>query len=390
MDLNQIEKIIKIIVKLEFTSLTKEEELILNGWLSNSIKNRELFDKLRNNKNNIDYLSKDQSIDIIKVKKEMENRIKRSLLRKKYIRIVQWSVGVASFVIISFLMLHNFSTTNERNFDGITLITPSSPMLYIGTSKAITLNNASIRLDNGKLTVIKKGVDAVPSSEETISLEQTAEVVYSKLVVPKGSMFDFVLEDGSHVWLNAESELKYPITFDKEAREVELISGEAFFDVVVDKERPFKVVSNGQIVTVYGTEFDVNLYSNNEIFTTLISGSISVSSGDKMVNLIPGMRSIVSDEEIVIEETSVDKIALWRNGYFVFEAKKLEQVMNDLSRWYDMEVEYEYEELKKIQFKGSVMIGKEISSVLKILEMTKEISFSVKGNRVLIKKGTIK
>ncbi|MDR6784418.1 transmembrane sensor [Pedobacter africanus] len=215
---------------------------------------------------------------------------------------------------------------------------------------------------------------------------------------PRGGQYQITLPDGSKVWLNAESSLKYPIDFNAGVRKVEL-TGEAYFEIAKinspsessgrKTERvPFIVVTDKQEVEVLGTHFNISSYSDEAVTkTTLLEGSVNVlqkSSGNSRL-LKPGQQSKVSASQAtpIVASPDLESEMAWKNGLFIFREEPIETIIKDLSRWYDVDISFEGKPVN-VSFVGIVSRSKNISSVLKILEETGDLHFKVEGRKILI------
>ncbi|MGN0004293.1 MAG: FecR family protein [Sphingobacterium composti] len=239
-----------------------------------------------------------------------------------------------------------------------------------------------------------KGVRINVSSDGAISYEiinKSKELNYTTVYTPRGGEYSLTLSDGSQVWLNSESKIKYPLEFNKDYREVE-IEGEAYFDVVSKtngtKKVPFRVQTNSQVIEVLGTQFNVNAYSNN-IYTTLIEGSVAVSnnlSKEKLV-LLPSQQCVYSSNDGNMKKSDVDPyyFVAWRSGKFAFRSATIHQVMEDLARWYDVEVTYQGD-FRNITYSGSISKLENFDEVLKLIELTNKFKFKIEGRRVTVTK----
>jgi len=208
--------------------------------------------------------------------------------------------------------------------------------------------------------------------------ESDAEIAYNSISTPRGGQFAIALPDGSRVWLNADSELKYPTSFKGDNRTVELI-GEGYFEIKHDKKRPFKIKSNDQIVTVLGTKFNINSYQDEAyIRTTLLEGSVQIEKGQQAIILKPGEQANVKEKIEIVTVNPANSVA-WKNGDFMFRNESIRDIMRQVSRWYDIQVEYKgkYESLK---FGGIVSRSKDLSAVLTMLEKTGKVKFEVLMN----------
>ena len=225
------------------------------------------------------------------------------------------------------------------------------------------------------------------------SQSQTAEpqVLYNELTVPRGGEYSLVLGDGTRVWLNAGSKLKYPVRFNGSQRRV-FLSGEAYFEVAPNSKHPFIVVTEeGMEVKVYGTEFNMNTYQHGVVQTVLVSGKVGirVNATGKEVMLAPRQMAEYSEKTgmVRVEDTDPYRYIAWKDGEFVFERETIEEIMERLGRWYDVKVFYENESLKQKRFTGVISRYEDIEQVLRLIEGPATLRFEVKGNVVTVKYG---
>lgn len=207
------------------------------------------------------------------------------------------------------------------------------------------------------------------------------------LIVPRGGAYNLTLSDGTKVWLNADSKLIYPSKFTGENRAVSL-EGEAYFKVGKDAEHPFIVHTEKQDIQVLGTEFNIHAYANeNESVTTLINGAVRVNSFGEKIILVPGQQVISGDGKATLQEHPDIKQAIaWKEGYFIFHNTGLQEVMQQLSRWYDVTVNYE-KGVRSHEFMAIISRDNNISQVLGMLEASGVVRFKVKGKEVTVMKG---
>ena len=220
---------------------------------------------------------------------------------------------------------------------------------------------------------------------DSVTAEETGDVVYNKLVVNRGGEYRIVLADGSEVWVNSESELVYPVRFAGEKRVVRL-KGEAYFKVQADADHPFVVEANGVEVAAVGTEFNVNSRKEKVVESVLVKGRVEVENGTRQVMLTPN-QLVVCDVEtsgIVVKEVDVRKYIDWKNGDFVFSDDRLEDVMNKLALWYDCDVVYADAELKEIRLSGDMKRYGEVEEFLHFLKISTGAHFSVKNKTIVV------
>jgi transmembrane sensor len=231
----------------------------------------------------------------------------------------------------------------------------------------------------GKTTVLIRNGQLVYNATS-----KESEVLYNTMTTPKGRQYQLVLPDGSQVWLNAASSITYPTAFAGNDRTV-TITGEAYFEVAKDKTKPFHVMTGDMDVEVLGTHFNINSYSDEEsIRTTLLEGSVKVTKSDQSALLKPGQQAIAANDHgiSINSNIDVDQVMAWRNGRFQFNRTPLPEVMRQLSRWYDMEVEY-VKDPPNVVFAGEMGRDLNLSQVLKGLSKM-EVNFKIEGKKLIV------
>lgn len=215
------------------------------------------------------------------------------------------------------------------------------------------------------------------------------EIQFNTIETPIGGQYQINLPDGTKVWLNASSSLKYPTQFTGNQRKVEL-TGEGYFEVSKDKKRPFTVITEQQQVQVLGTHFNVNAYKDEQaIKTTLLEGSVKVSktaepqnaSNSKLLN--PGQQATLKQASFKVDQVDINNVVAWKNGYFTFGDEDLEVSMRKLSRWYNVDIIYQGK-FDNISFGGAISRSKSLAEVIKILELTRKMKFKIEGRRVIV------
>ena len=274
--------------------------------------------------------------------------------------------------------------------------------IVAGTNKAIlTLSDGrQVNLDaasNGEIAtqsnaVVKKmaGGVIVYEAETGPSTLKTGIPEFNTISTPKGGQYQVVLPDGSKVWLNAVSSLKYPARFDAEQRLVEL-TGEGYFEIAKGgANQPFIVVSNHQRIEVLGTMFNVNAYTEEAcVRTTLVKGAVKVSAmndnyGEHVIppgTLRPGQQSELFSDGLKIAEANTEAALAWKNGIFQFENEDIQVVMRKIARWYDVEVAY-HGNMKGKVFSGVISKYKSVQEVLQMLQLTETVSFTIKDRKI--------
>lgn len=300
--------------------------------------------------------------------------------KKKQFPFASYLVYAAAASLILFLAINVFFNSDKN--DGNTPILVQQP-IQIGTDKAtLTLEDGSdIPLEKGK-TFITKNIDSngealVYHTNDQAKISET--IIYNYLTIPRGGQFYVTLSDGTNVWLNSETKLKYPVTFKKgEPRNVELVYGEAYFDVSPSTNHngdTFKVNFNEQHIEVLGTEFNVKAYQDEtSTYTTLVEGKIALNLDAQEKMLQPNQQAQVNQnsKNIIIKTVDVYNETSWKEGVFSFKGKTLEDIAKVLARWYDVEFVFEKEDLKLATFRG--VLGKE-QPIEDILSSIKNASF---------------
>ena len=263
------------------------------------------------------------------------------------------------------------------------------------TARLILANREEILLDTlsaGRMA-LASGV-VVCKEGEGLAYEASREedapfkMEYNELVVPRGGEYDLVLEDGTRVWVNADTRLRYPVAFGQAERRVYL-EGEAYFEVERDAARPFFVETGRQTVRVLGTSFNVSAYPDDAVnAAALLEGSVEVA--DKRTGeghrLAPGEQAQLNTEtgEMVVSRVDVQQLIAWKSGMFVFDGQTLEQIMAKLARWYNVSVFFRNAGAKELVFKGNLPRYTDFREVLEVLEKSSHVRFSVNGRTVTV------
>ena len=259
-----------------------------------------------------------------------------------------------------------------------------------GDKATLTLADGStIVLDdvqNG--TLAQQGGAKIIKLGGKLSYDQTnknsREVVYNTISTPKGGQYQLELPDGSLVWLNASSSIHFPTSFIEKERRVD-ITGEAYFEVAKNANKPFIVIVNSSEVQVLGTHFNINSYNDeDDVKTTLLEGSVKFVNGATTSILKPGQQSQLAKNGSVkvASDVDVDKVVAWKNGLFDFESAGIETVMRQLSRWYDVDVEYngKTDDLFFAEMRRNI----KLSDALKALELTGKVRFDIQGKKIIV------
>ncbi|UYQ95765.1 FecR domain-containing protein [Chitinophaga horti] len=247
-------------------------------------------------------------------------------------------------------------------------------------------DGTTVPLDSLKQGVIASQHGASISLDKgTVSYSgQSTDIAMNTLSTPNGRLYHLVLPDGSEVWLNAGSAITFPTSFSGNERRVSL-KGEAYFEIAESASQPFKVQAGASEVQVLGTGFNIMAYENEAaVKTTLVHGSIAVAAGSSSRILKPGQQASVTTNGIMVQQADVSQVMAWKNGLFNFENATVKDVMNQLERWYDIEVVYE-NGVPDITFGGKMERGLSLSHVMRILEISK-VKLRLEQRRLIVTK----
>ncbi len=321
-----------------------------------------------------------------------ESTAVRELPRLGRTRRLSWLRGAVAVLVALAFCLGLWYQKHENTVD-------ATDKLAIGPGG----NRATLTLGNGQMVNLKENQMGIVIGDQLqyfdgteIPTDQTGtsgDVEEYVMATPKGGVYSVVLPDGSKVWLNAASTLKYPNKFTKNQRLVEL-EGEGYFEVTADKERPFLVRSKGQVVRVLGTAFNVNAYPEEQhVVTTLVEGSVSIHTanahqGEKGTNespivLKPGQQARYSEQTVTVLEVSTADFVAWRNGTFVFYGQRMPVVMRQIERWYNVSFE-NIALTENIELWGALSRDVMLSEILEVIELNTTLSFKQQERRIII------
>jgi transmembrane sensor len=366
------EESIELLKRYEEGCCTSEERILVENWYNERLSNAEPVGE-------IDFKAASaaiwNSLEVPKVK---------SLNYKR------WAVAAAVLLIISIPAFYVIKRQQKMD-DVATMVQDIQP----GANRAILrlADGSQIRLDDVKdgeiaaaagVSITKAGNGKVIYTVKSAASHASA-LSYNTISTPRGGQYQIILPDGTHVFLNAGSSLKYPTRFALSERIVSL-TGEAYFDVQKNPEKPFIVVSSGQRVSVLGTNFNVSCYSSEPIRTTLEEGKVEISktNSPQRTTLKPGEQSIVTSEGIEVRQVNLKAAIAWRNEMFIFRSTSLKDVMTQFSRWYDVDVDFST--IPDQAFHGDIPRNLSLLKVLDIINAYSEYQFTLEGRRIVRKR----
>jgi ferric-dicitrate binding protein FerR (iron transport regulator) len=395
-----MERIAELIIKYLKSEISPAEEIELQEWVNEKPENQELFNTFND---------PDQLRDLLNWTTESKSRILEDLRvelypRQEAIAMKRWNFRRFTYVAaaVIFLVMAGGLYYFLRDKGEEKLIGKTQELPIKNDIKAPEKNLAVITLDNGKKVYLDGVENGVLLNEESVKIEKLADgkisynnldskdgqqLKYNTITNPRGSkVIDITLEDGSRVWLNNESSIRFPVAFDNDERRVE-ITGEAYFEVSKDPKKKFIVKANGTATEVLGTKFNINAYSEElSVNTTLIEGKVRVNSGNRSVLIKPGEQTQANGESInVVEKVDLESVIAWKNGMTVLNRADLKSLLNTISRWYDVDVEMK-SDLDSNVFLGSIPRNLRLQDVSKALENITNLKFTIEGRKLIVSK----
>lgn len=386
MELEQIIRIAYLISRRFTDALSEEESAELEHWLSGGEQNRRMLEEIESKhfftRQEIQHhLYKSQDA-FLKVQKRRRHHLKR-------IRIFYGSAAAVVILVLGIAVSLLLPVGTEQP----TVIVAND--FPAGESKATLTLASGMRRELGQPTtdsiVWQEGIRLDASGEEIkYDRERIDSTVsgFNTLEVPRKGEFRLVLADGTKVWMNAESSLKYPVAFSGKERRVYL-EGEAYFEVSKNKEMPFIVDMGKASIQVLGTSFNARAYKDEtNISATLAEGRIQLNAGKKNVRLLPEEQGVfeLSTGNLSRKKVDINLYTGWKDGRFIFQEQTLEEMMNTLARWYDINVFFENCAAREVTFTGNLKRYDSFNKIIELLEMTGMAHFKVNGNSILISK----
>lgn len=385
-----------LIVKQMRGELSEGEKEMLDKWLA-SPENRNLLAKLSGGTNLNDRLVSMHDIDNDAWKKKAYEILFPGIVPMGNRKKLNWKryLVAASFFLV--VMVGVFWATGLFRKDGQETklksvveqneILPGSDKAVLKLANGTTINlikddDRSLTEKNGTLIRNSKGelvYDAAKVAGD--------ETVYNLLSTARGGKYSITLADGSKVWLNAASTVYYPTAFPGKERKVE-ITGEAYFEVAKDNNKPFIVKVGEMEVEVLGTEFNINAYADeNVITTTLVSGAVKLENGSSKINMQAGQQAQVAGHKLdLVREPNIAQAIAWRNGMIALGGNDLKAVFRQISRWYDVDVEFQGQ-IKPLQLFGDIPRSINLEAVIKALEENSGIRCEIVGKKVIVRPG---
>ncbi|MBB4027716.1 MULTISPECIES: FecR family protein [Butyricimonas] len=387
---NNIFQLARIIAASLRGKANDEEQRTLREWLSVSTRNEKIYDGFKDGKRLEQKIVESRQINwekdyqqfITKRQRTRKNRRMKTIIR--YAAILTLPIVAASIFLLQKNDRQAIVSISE-------VIKPGEhkAVLITGGGDRITLSDSTlspIQEQNGMIVNVMNNKVFYTLPEDSLCTQESP--IFNTLQIPRGGEYFLTLADGTEVWLNAETEIRYPVQFTGNKRVVYL-DGEAYFTVAPDKKKPFTVVSTHASVSVLGTQFNFRAYPDEQdVQTTLVSGSVIMQSEKykQQVKLVPGEQGVLEKRSANLTKLEVNTYlyTAWKDGRFAFRDARLEDLFNILARWYDLSVFYQSPEAKDIRFTGDLNKTDDFKSILKIIEQNERVTFTVNQRTVFI------
>ena len=384
------DRIVRLLQLYLLGDITEEERQDLEDWCEEAPRNRKLFEQICQE----DLFSKERY-----VYEKIHDTKAFSVFEKRVRKVSSRSIGnwwkYAAVLLFPILVVGSWKLMHET--EQVSIVASSVAPIQPGCSQAVLV------LDDGRKVFLKEEEEGVISEDKEITVtgekdrlvytssegKNVDEIRFNELEVPRGGEYKVRLADGTLVYLNSATRMKYPVKFDEKERKVYL-SGEAYFEVAKDPERPFFVEMEGVEVRVYGTSFNVNTHQEGNIQTVLVKGSIGVkvlSSGmESMIR--PGQMAEFKqgNTKVDVKDVNVAVYTDWKDGIFRFENQRLEDILTVLSNWYDVDVFYQTASVKELHFSGYMERYKDVSVILEAITLSTGVTFSIQGKTIVVSK----
>ena len=384
------DRIVRLLQLYLLGDITEEERQELEDWCEEAPRNRKLFEQICQE----DLFSKERY-----VYEKIHDTKAFSVFEKRVRKVSSRSIGnwwkYAAVLLFPILVVGSWKLMHET--EQVSIVASSVAPIQPGCSQAVLV------LDDGRKVFLKEEEEGVISEDKEITVtgekdrlvytssegKNVDEIRFNELEVPRGGEYKVRLADGTLVYLNSATRMKYPVKFDEKERKVYL-SGEAYFEVAKDPERPFFVEMEGVEVRVYGTSFNVNTHQEGNIQTVLVKGSIGVKV------LASGMESVITpgqmaefkqgNTKVDVKDVNVAVYTDWKDGIFRFENQRLEDILTVLSNWYDVDVFYQTASVKELHFSGYMERYKDVSVILEAITLSTGVTFSIQGKTIVVSK----
>lgn len=374
----------QLIIKFLKDELNAQEKKAFELWLSASPANRELLESFRNTatvQQEINYID---AVDTNKGWEEISKQIQAKPVKTFFWnKAMKYSTAALLFITIGVGIYYYASKNSNREFNSA----QASQDIMPGSLKAVLqlADGSSLDLGSNKFSLRGENGDvALSAAKGTLYFGNNKGIRtkgYNLLRTPRAGEYKMVLSDGTKVWLNASSTLRFPADFNRAERRVQL-TGEAYFEVAHNKRMPFRVSFNDTEVEVLGTHFNISTFGNQSR-TTLIEGSVKVTEAGKQKLLKPGEEAVVNEGKVAIHKTDTYKSIAWKEGTFYFQDDLMTDIMDQVLRWYNVEIIYKGKPGNK-RYSGNIRRQATLKQVLEMLNAVSGTKFSLEERTVTV------
>ncbi|MDY4043756.1 MAG: FecR family protein [Marinifilaceae bacterium] len=356
----------------------------IRQWADSDPKNRAAYDAFLKDYLRLRWAQEDRHIQVTRAWQRISATTRGKRQRRIYFTVAA-SIAILAVAAAVFLFIPK-KANQPLAQSSIQPVKPQAT-LVLSTGKKIDLNQAHLPiLEQDGSTV---NIDTLSGLRYDTAAPQTSQLIYNKIIVPRGGEYFLTLADGTQIWLDAESTLEYPVQFNTTERRVKL-QGKAYFSVTRDTTKPFLVEVDKFSIRVHGTEFNVNAHDAQRIETVLVNGSIgfkaTTESHEQLLqpNQLAMVNSLTGQSEI--RDVNILPHVAWKNRNIVFANERLDNIMEEIARWYDIHVFFQNEELKTLRFDCNMPRYSDIRELFFFMEQTSDARFSVKDRTVIISK----
>ncbi len=385
-----------LIVKDIKGKLNASEKSELDAWVNEDPENAVSYKKAKDAKRQLSKLEVYKLFNVDKAWSAIEDELfKTKTINLFSTRILRYAAAILLPILIiggaSYLFFNQKTTNTLASIDAVIKPGTQKAVLILSNGGTVDLENETSPAQIDENYVNITNIDKQLSYASEKSSEAPKEIIYNELITPRGGSYNLKLADGSEVWLNAGSKLKFPVAFIDSTRQV-FLEGEAYFKVA-HNGKPFVVNSGNLDVRVLGTSFNISAYADDkEIKTTLVEGKVQIdyANSDNTTNvsriLTPNKQAVISksDTDIEITEVNTSQYTSWMLGKIEFENEPLNEVMKRLARWYDFKYEFKNNKAQEFHFSARIDNTESISNILEMLEMTTDVKFEVRNNTIVI------
>ena len=383
-------KISRLIAKKLMGVILPEDEEKLNAWLEEDARNKDLYRRILEVEN---FSTRDMYAKRLDVEHTWD-ALKEQLAgqRKRRSLFSVWQIGVAASVIllVGIGLYWGFNKKPKvKQVEVAAHVEMGGAKAILVTSRGdeIVLQDSSVQLITlgGGMVAKNDGVQVSYKENEGAGKEDVLE--YNTIRVPRGGEYKLFLSDNTEVFLNSDSEIRFPVKFSKGKRDV-FLRGEAFFVVTKDASRPFVVNANDKMsVEVLGTQFNLQAYPDDAfVETTLNEGAVRVFNGKQGVRLRPDEQAVYDEGKFTVRKVDASSYSAWKEGRFMLLNHSLENIMTRLARWYNIDIFWENPEVKEYHFSGELARYEDFTEILRMLELATRVHFEVKDRTVFVRK----